>query len=336
MVAKPVTGHSVFSRALLAPGNVGIGTHSARGRHSTCAMAPKPMEYEITDGRRGDETLAQQSPRESSRVRGGLLTVILGTNLPMTPDCQPGRQHPRELCARDPTPRRILRTVARSARRRANPGLDHGVDRAGAAPGLGQGPCVREERPTGVIARFVRRITLRSLAASSAKRGVSWDSGSTDGRWCAPRPRSSSRSRRSTRYVPIPTARRAGAGSGPASITPDPVTACASFASTGSDAHSRSCSKPSTASKPTAFTWSASRSVSTPRRRPASSCSTSSAPSRTSSAGSSPSEPATASPRPGNAVEHRVDRRSTRRRFLPLRNSSRPDCHPAKPPNSSE
>ena len=188
----------------------------------------------------------------------------------------------------------------------------------------------------GVIARFVRRITLRSLAASSAKRGVSWDSGLTDGRWRAPRPRSSSRSRRSTRYVPIPTARRAGAGSGPASITPDPVTACASFASTGSDAHSRSCSKPSTASKPTAFTWSASRSVSTPRRRPASSCSTSSAPSRTSSAGSSPSEPATASPRPGNAVEHRVNRRSTRRRFRPLRNSSRPDCHPVKPPNSSE
>ena len=69
MVAKPVTGHSVFSRALLAPGDVGIGTHSARGRHSTCAMATKPMEYEITDGRRGDETLAQQPPRESSRVR---------------------------------------------------------------------------------------------------------------------------------------------------------------------------------------------------------------------------------------------------------------------------
>ena len=77
-------------------------------------------------------------------------------------------------------------------------------------------------------------------------------------------------------------------------------------------------------------------SASTPRRRPASSCSTSSAPSRTSSAGSSPSAPATASPRPGHAVEHRVDRRSTRRRFLPLRNSSRPDCHPVKPPNSSE
>ena len=54
-----------------------------------------------------------------------------------------------------------------------------------------------------------------------------------------------------------------------------------------------------------------------------------SAPSRTSSAGSSPSEPATASPRPGNAVELRVDRRSTRRRFRPLRNSSRPDCHQA-------
>ena len=64
MVAKSVTGHSVFSRALLAPGDVGTGTHSARGRHSTCAMAPKPMEYEITDGRRCDETLAQQPSRD--------------------------------------------------------------------------------------------------------------------------------------------------------------------------------------------------------------------------------------------------------------------------------
>ena len=141
-------------------------------------------------------------------------------------------------------------------------------------------------------------------------------------------------------FASSPTSSRASASSAPASpnssITPDPVIACASFASTGSDAHSRSCSKPSTASKPTAFTWSASRSASTPRRRPASSCSTSSAPSRTSSAGSSPSEPATASPRPGHAVEHRVDRRSTRRRFRPLRNSSRPDGHPVKPPNSSE
>ena len=27
------------------------------------------MEYEVTDGRRGDETLAQQPPRESIRVR---------------------------------------------------------------------------------------------------------------------------------------------------------------------------------------------------------------------------------------------------------------------------
>ena len=49
MVTKSVTGHSVFSRALLVPGDVGIAPHSARGRHSTCAMAPKPMEYEITD-----------------------------------------------------------------------------------------------------------------------------------------------------------------------------------------------------------------------------------------------------------------------------------------------
>ena len=54
-----------------------------------------------------------------------------------------------------------------------------------------------------------------------------------------------------------------------------------------------------------------------------------------SSAGSSPSVPATASPRPGNAVEIQAARRSTRRRFPPLRNSSRPDCHPLEPPNSS-
>ena len=83
------------------PGDVGIGTHSARGRHSTCAMAPKPMEYEITDGRRGDETLAQQSPRESSRVRGGLLTVILGTNLPMTParSAASSRRGARDACS---------------------------------------------------------------------------------------------------------------------------------------------------------------------------------------------------------------------------------------------
>ena len=50
--------------------------------------------------------------------------------------------------------------------------------------------------------------------------------------------------------------------------------------------------------------------------------------------GSSPSVPATASPPPGNAGEHRADRRSTRRRFPPPRNSSRPDCHPLKPQNS--
>ena len=47
--------------------------------------------------------------------------------------------------------------------------------------------------------------------------------------------------------------------------------------------------------------------------------------------GSSPREPATASPQPESAVE----RRSAPRRFPPLRNSSRPDCHLVKPPNSS-
>ena len=140
-------------------------------------------------------------------------------------------------------------------------------------------------------------------------------------------------------FASSPTSSRVSASTGPASpsssITPDPVTACASFASTGSDAHSGSCSKPSTASRPAASTWSASRSASTPRPRPANSCSTSSVPSRTSNAGLSPSVPAPASPRLGNAGEHRVDHRSTRRRFPPLRNSSRPDCHPLEPQNSS-
>ena len=45
-------------------------------------------------------------------------------------------------------------------------------------------------------------------------------------------------------------------------------------------------------------------------------------------------DPKAASPRPGNAGEHRADRRSTRRRFPPRRNSSRPDCHPLEPQNS--
>ena len=100
-------------------------------------------------------------------------------------------------------------------------------------------------------------------------------------------------------------------------------------------AHSGSCSKPSTTSRPAASTCSASRSASTPRPRPANSCSTSSAPSRTSNAGSSPRGPATASPRPGNAGAHRVDRHSTRTQFPPRRNSSRLDCPPLEPQNSS-
>ena len=109
-------------------------------------------------------------------------------------------------------------------------------------------------------------------------------------------------------FASSPTSSRVSASTGlpwpNSSITPDPVTASASFASTDSDAHSGNCSKPSTISRPGASTWSASRSVSTPRPRPANSCSTSSAPSRTSNAGSSPRAPATASPRPGNAGEH--------------------------------
>ena len=40
--------------------------------------------------------------------------------------------------------------------------------------------------------------------------------------------------------------------------------------------------------------------------------------------------------RPGSAVEHQGAHRSTRRRFAPRRNSSRLDCHPDRPPNSSE
>ena len=59
------------------------------------------------------------------------------------------------------------------------------------------------------------------------------------------------------------------------------------------------------------------------------------APSRTSNAGSSPRGPATASPRPGNAGAHRVDRHSTRTQFPPRRNSSRLDCPPLEPQNSS-
>ena len=53
----------MFSRALLAPGDAVTGTHSASGRHSTYAMTPKSMEYEITGGRRGDRPLAQQPPQ---------------------------------------------------------------------------------------------------------------------------------------------------------------------------------------------------------------------------------------------------------------------------------
>ena len=44
---------------------------------------------------------------------------------------------------------------------------------------------------------------------------------------------------------------------------------------------------------------------------------------------------ATASPRLGNAGAPRVARRSTRKRCPPLRNSSRLDCHPLGPQNSS-
>ena len=90
--------------------------------------------------------------------------------------------------------------------------------------------------------------------------------------------------------------------------TLDPATACASPGSTVWDARCASCSKPSTASRPAASTWSASRSASTPLRPPASSYSTSSVRLRTSRDGSSPSAPATAS----------------RRR----ENSSKSDCHP--------
>ena len=48
-------------------------------------MAPKTMEYELTGGRRGDETLPEQAPPEGRAECGRLLTVILRTNLPMTP-----------------------------------------------------------------------------------------------------------------------------------------------------------------------------------------------------------------------------------------------------------
>ena len=89
------------------------------------------------------------------------------------------------------------------------------------------------------------------------------------------------------------------------------------------------------ASRLAASTWSASRSISIPPRPPASSCSTSSVPSRTSRHGSSPSAPVTASPRRENAADNRVDRRLIRRRFRRRRNSSKPVCRPRERQNSS-
>ena len=89
-------------------------------------------------------------------------------------------------------------------------------------------------------------------------------------------------------------------------------------------------------SRPVTSTWSVSRSASTPPRPPASSCSTSSARSRTSSVGLSPNAPATELPRRGNEAERRVDRHLIRKRFLRLRNSSKPVCRPQEQQNSSE
>ena len=45
------------------PGDAVTGAHPARSHHSKCGMAPKTMEYELTGGRRGDDTLSQQATR---------------------------------------------------------------------------------------------------------------------------------------------------------------------------------------------------------------------------------------------------------------------------------
>ena len=102
------------------------------------------------------------------------------------------------------------------------------------------------------------------------------------------------------------------------------------------DGHCASCSKPLTPSRaPSIHLVSLEERLDTLLGPLASSCSTSSAPSRTSSNGSSPSEPATASPRRENADERRAARLSTRRPFPPLRNSSMQGCRPLERHNNS-
>ena len=125
-------------------------------------------------------------------------------------------------------------------------------------------------------------------------------------------------------------------GSPSSSTTPGPETACVSPVLTDSGTPCANFSRLSTTSRPEASTWSASRSASIPLRPPASSCSTSSAPSPISRHGSSPIAPATASPRRVNAADNRADRRSIRRRFRWLRNSLKAVCRRREQQNSSE
>ena len=99
------------------------------------------------------------------------------------------------------------------------------------------------------------------------------------------------------------------------SSTPEPATDSASPGSTDWDAHSGSCSKPSTVSRPAASTWSASRNASISPRRSANSCSNSSARWGNSRHRPSPSGPTTASRRPEDEMGKLGVRRSIRTRF---------------------
>ena len=121
------------------------------------------MEYEITDGRRGDETLAQQSPRESSRARGGLLTVILGTNLPMTPTTGPTV---RVGGGSSSSPSALRRGDRRPRPRRLAPRADAGVSRhrvLHARSGLGMRGALRLDAPARSAPQAPHRVPPVSL-----------------------------------------------------------------------------------------------------------------------------------------------------------------------------
>ena len=148
------------------PGDADTGTHSARGRHSTCAMAPKPMEYEITGGRRGDETLAQQPSRGSSRVRtppyrnpGYKPSDDACPRTHRRNTAEPARRTPPVELERRPAARsgRIARDPARHiitgiTRRQTQPKIPRGLRRMHTRllhgdPEIGHGRDAQEHRP---------------------------------------------------------------------------------------------------------------------------------------------------------------------------------------------